>query len=185
MSELTALLAKAPLRRLEATLVRAVAAAALFSMRSPEGPDFLFTSGERNRFNLTGTRCLYFSETESVALKEYQNQFRAAFMALQPVTLFYAQVRLKFVLDLTEETTLKELRISKQDLKMNWVDTLSATTSQRLGEAVAARKKIVAIRYDSVATSSGCNLVIFPANLNSMDFVRILGPSRKPLQKWP
>ena len=35
-------------------------------------PDFLFTSGKPNRFNIGGVDCLYMAEDESTALEEYR-----------------------------------------------------------------------------------------------------------------
>src|SRR5205823_3948484 len=73
MANFSKLLLKAPLRRVEGTLVRAVKAAALYRSGEPASPNFLFTSGKQNRFNLSGTECLYWSEAEATALAEYRH----------------------------------------------------------------------------------------------------------------
>jgi RES domain-containing protein len=190
MSDFPKLLLRAPITSVEGMLVRAVAAAALFPPGSPAPPDFLYTSGKQNRFNLSGTQCLYFSESEATALMEYRRQFHDFMQrAKQPVTLFFSQVRLQHVLDLADRRTRRKLGITLKDLLSNWGYGLSPTTAQRLGEAVAAQERISAIRYPSVAAIkanvSGFNVVIFTLNVREPDFLRILGPTKKPLQKFP
>lgn len=190
MPNFSRLLSKAPTRRVEATLVRVVAAAALFPPGEPASPDFLFTSGKQNRFNLSGTDCLYFSESEATALVEYRRQFQGfPHRGKQPVTLFFAEVRLQHVLDLADEDTRRRLGVTLKDLESNWGYGLPPTTAQRLGEAVATQSTISAIRYRSVAAikagTAGVNVVVFKTNLRSPDFVHILGPKKRPIQKLP
>ncbi|MBM3831841.1 MAG: RES domain-containing protein [Verrucomicrobia bacterium] len=181
-------LSKAPTSRVEGTLVRAVAAAALFPGGEPASPDFLFTSGKPNRFNLSGVECLYFSESEATALAEYRRQFQGfERRGKQPVTLFFAEVRLQHALDLVDAETRRILGVTLEDLASNWGYGLPPTTAQRLGEAVAAQTRVSAIRYRSVAAikagTAGFNVVIFKPNVRAPDFVQILGPTKKPLQK--
>jgi RES domain-containing protein len=190
MVNFSKLLLKAPTRRIQGTLVRAVAAGALFPLGAPVAPNFLFTSGKQNRFNLSGTECLYWSEVEATTLAEVRRQFQGIeYRAKQPVTLFYAEVQLQHVLDLADEATRRILGVTLKQLESNWGGGLPPTTAQRLGEAVGAQSRISAIRYRSVAAlkagAVACNLVIFKSCLSSPDFVRILGPTKKPIQKWP
>jgi RES domain-containing protein len=188
MPNFSRFLSKAPTRRIEATLVRAVPAAALFPPGQPASPDFLFTSGKQNRFNLSGTDWLYFSQSEATALAEYRRQFQGIpHGGKQPVTLFFAEVRLQYVLDLDDGDTRRTLGVTLKDLESNWGYGLPPTTAQKLGEAVARQSGISAIRYRSVAAikagTTGVNIVIFKRNLHSPDYVQILGPTKEPLQK--
>lgn len=178
------------MHRVEGTLARAVAAGALYPLGAPASPDFLFTSGKQNRFNLSGSECLYWSEGEGTALVEFRRQFQGIqHRAKQPVTLFYAEVHLQHVLDLTDESTRRTLGVTLKQLGADWGGGLPPTTAQRLGEAVRGQSRISAIRYRSIAADklgvAGCNVVIFKSNLRSPDFVHILGPTKKPIQKWP
>jgi len=153
-------------------------------------PDFLFTSGKANRFNREGTECLYLAEDEQTALAEYRRQFMGlAHGARQPVTLFYAEVKLNGILDLTQAVTRRMLGVSAGDLEADWSRKGPVTVTQALGEAVARTACCSAIRYRSVAAARGNqpghNWVIFKACLRSTEIVRILGPTRRLLQQWP
>ena len=190
MSLFSKLLLKTRVRQLEDILVRAVPVAALFPAGEPASPDFLFTSGKQNRFNPPGTHCLYFSESELIALAEYRRQFHGIRQkAKQPVILFFAEVRLQRVVDLCDGPTCRMLGLSGKQLESNWGGGLPLTPLQRLGGAVATQSKISAIRYPSVAAMkagfAGANIVVFKSNVCSPDFVRILGPTKKPIQEWP
>jgi RES domain-containing protein len=190
MSHFSKLLSKTPVCQIEGTLVRAVAALALYPQGEPALPDFLFTSGKQNRFNLSGTNCLYWSESEATALAEYQRQFQGLGLGLkQPVALFYAEVQLHNALDLTDDQTCRILRIGQKDLESSWGSGRPTTLAQQLGEAVSGESGISGIRYRSVAAIkagvSGSNIVIFKENMRAPDFIRILGPTKRPIQKWP
>jgi RES domain-containing protein len=190
MTDFSSLLAKAPTRALKRTLVRAVASRFLFPQGVSAAPDFLYTSGKPNRFNIAGNECLYLSETEKTALVEYRRQFRGlAHGAKQPVILYYAEVRLRHVLDLADRMTRRSLHLTLAELEADWGGGLPPSVTQRLGEAVARQSKICAIRYRSVAAaitgSAGYNLAIFRSAVQPQDFVRILGATKKPLQEWP
>src|SRR5258705_7023794 len=83
--ELRRLLERVPARRMRKTLVRCVALDAL--MEDGE-PDFLFTSGKRDRFNLEGVDCIYFAEDEETARAEHRCQDRPR--RFKPVCTFFA-----------------------------------------------------------------------------------------------
>ncbi len=190
MPDFSQKLAEAPTVVFKRTLVRAVAAAALFPNSKCASADFLFTSGKENRFNMAGTSCLYFSESEATALAEYRRQFQGLeYGTKQPVTLFFADVCLQRVLDLEDAQTRDLLEITERDLESNWGYGSPPAITQRLGEAVAAQRKISAIRYPSVAAHknriAGFNVVIYKAGVRAPDFVHILGPTKKPIQKLP
>lgn len=54
---------------------------------------------------------------------------------------------------------------------------------------MSRQNRISAIRFPSDASRAqgldGANVVIYRSCVYRPDFVRILGPTRKPLQKWP
>ena len=76
-----------------------------------------------------------------------------------------------------------------RDLRTPWVGARKPTVAQCLGEAVSQQATIAAIRFPSDAARAkglgGANVVVFRDCLRRPDFVRILGPTQKPLQQWP
>jgi hypothetical protein len=63
-------------------------------------PDYLFASGRANRCNPAGVDCIYLSEGELTARKEYGRRLGRGAGALQPLGTFFAEVELARVLDL-------------------------------------------------------------------------------------
>src|SRR5262249_55059822 len=100
-----------------------------------------------------------------------------------------ARVKLHNVLDLTAPSTLTKLKLVSQDLHEDWRKAAHPTKTQMLGLAIATKTRICAILYPSDATtdagSSGTNVVIYHPNVRKPDYVRILGPKKQPLQRWP
>ena len=153
-------------------------------------PDWLFTSGKPNRYNPAGVNCVYFAETREVAQVEYDDSWIGLVGAKQPATMYFAEVSLQRVLDLTDAATLKALNLDSKALFKNWRAAKRPTLTQVLGWAVEAKREFFsAIRYPSKAAATrgkaGANLVIFHNCLQSPDSVRIVGPDSKPLQEWP
>jgi len=146
-------------------------------------PNWLYTSGKPNRYNPHGVECIYFGASREVAQAEYDSMWQGMLGEHQPVTTFFADVKLKRVLDLTHAATLKAMKIDAKGLFKNWRRAKHPTLTQLLGQAVNA-KDFSAICYPS-ATANGVNFVIFRDCIRSPDSVRILGPTKKPLQKWP
>jgi hypothetical protein len=107
----------------------------------------------------------------------------------QPAVTFYAEVRLRRVLDLTSPDTLRALKLSVPNLHRPWRGAARLTATQSLGKAICEHSYICAIRYPSLAATaagqSGNNVVIYRNHVKKPDSVRILGPTRKPLGKWP
>jgi RES domain-containing protein len=173
----------APTHELRARLVRRVPMLAMIESASL---DFLFTSGIAYRYNPRGVECLYFAETEETAAAEYARHNRGFF---QPVTTYFADVQLRRVLDLCDANTLAALGLTRRDLRTPWVGARRPTATQLLGGAVNQQSEIAAIRFPSEAARekgfAGANLVIFRDCLHRPDHVHILGPTKKPLQKWP
>jgi RES domain-containing protein len=157
-----------------------------FIQNSP--PDFLYTSGKPGRFNPAGVMCVYFGQDEETARLEYERLWAGTPAEKQPVGLFFARIRLSKVLDLTSDATLKTLKLSKPDLHGSWRGAKSIET-QKLGFVISTRTDISAIHYPSDAAAAsgrpGTNLVIFRNKVVAPDYVRILGPDKRPLQTWP
>jgi RES domain-containing protein len=152
-------------------------------------PDYLFTSGRANRWNPAGVDCIYFSEDERTARAEYGRRLGRAAGALQPLGIFFAEVELAKILDLEDQPTRNALNLKARDLTVRWQTAQKPTRSQLLGLAVSQQQAIAAIRFPSDAARAagflGFNLAIFRGCVRRPDFVRILGPTKKALQKWP
>lgn len=174
---IAAAVSSAPTRQLRATLVRRVPLSPLIKSVTV---DYLFMSGRPSRFNTDGVKCVYF------AAAEYERHTRPLH---QPFATFFADVELAAVLDLCSAAALKALGLSAHDLKANWVRAKRPTATQLLGEAVSRQARLAAIRFPSDAARmkgfAGANVVIFYDTMLSPDYVHILGPTKKPLQKWP
>ena len=183
ITELRELLEGVPARRMRKTLVRCVALEAL--MEDGE-PDFLFTSGKRDRFNLEGVDCIYFAEDEETARAEHgcQDQPRT----FHPVCTFFAAVVLD-VLDLSDKAVRLNLGLTEKELRAPWERAQRPTRSQVLGTALSQHGQMAAIRYPSDAARAhgfaGHNVVIFRKRVRRPNYVRVLGPTRKALQSWP
>jgi RES domain-containing protein len=152
-------------------------------------PNWLSTSGKRNRFNPREVHCLYMSADENIARLEFARPLVGLPTRRQPVVTFWAKVGLGHVLDLTDPTILSLLSLSQNDLDAPWHTVGGLTKTQTLGRSVARASSIVAIRYPSVAAKEagivGVNVVIFRERVVAPDSVRILGSDKKPLQNWP
>ena len=172
-----------PVRELRATLVRRVS---LLAMTDSPTLDFLFTSGKAYRYNTRGVWCVYFAEDEATSAAEYERHNTGP---RQPFVTYFAEVRLRRVIDLCSSDTLSALAISARDLRAPWVGTRKPTAAQNLGEAVSSQTSITAIRFPSNAARTkgfaGANVVIFRDSVRRPDQVHILGPTKKPLQTWP
>ncbi len=180
---IAAALPSAPTRSLRTTLVRRVPLSPLLKTGTV---DYLFMSGRPSRFNTPGVKCVYFAEDEATAAAEYERHTRPLH---QPFATFFADVELSAVLDLCSTPTLKALRLTRRDLQANWIRAKRPTSTQLLGEAVSRQARLAAIRFPSDAARmkgfAGANVVIFYDTMLSPDYVRILGPTKKPIQKWP
>ena len=180
---IAALLPSAPTRRLHTTLVRRVPLSPLIKTGTV---DYLFTSGRASRFNTAGVKCVYFAEDEATATAEYE---RRTLPLHQPFATFFAEVELAAVLDLCSAATLKALGLTVPDLQANWVRARRPIATQVLGEAVSQQVQLTAIRFPSDAARmkgfAGANGVIFYDTMLSPDYVHILGPTKRSLQKWP
>ncbi len=138
-----------PTRPMRRRLVRCIAALD-FLEGSP--PTYLYTSGRPGRCNPRGVECLYFSETEPIAILEYHRPFvTASKAATEPRLTFFAKVDLAQVVDLSRPAVLGALRMSAEDLRQLWRTATSLTRLQRLGLAISEQQRVSAIRYPSDA----------------------------------
>lgn len=176
-------LASAPTRNLEAILVRRVPLTPLIASGSV---DYLLMSGRPYRFNTAGVRCVYFAEDEATAAAEYERHTRPL---RQPFATYFAEVEFSAILDLCSPATVKALGLTTRDFQANWTRAKRPTAAQLLGEAVSQQTGIAAIRFPSDAARkqgfAGANVVIFYECVRRPDHVHILGPTKKPLQRWP
>ena len=183
INELLGLLKELPHRRVRKTLVRCVE---LDSLIANGKPDFLFTSGKADRYNLKGIACLYFAEDEETARAEHRCQDTPA-QVHRPVCMFFAEVSLN-VVDLTDKAVRKKLGFTERDLGTAWERARTPTRSQLLGTAVSKLGTFSAIRYPSDAARAyrfaGKNMVVFRQCVRRPLFVRVLGPWKKTLQSW-
>lgn len=171
---------------LQTTLARVVP---FSSLAAVVPPNWLFTSGKRNRFNPRDVHCLYMADCETTAMLEYHGPLVGLPAGRQPVVTFWAEVQLRHVLDLTDRTVVKALGLTQHDLEVPWQRTKASVKTQLLGKAVVVHTHIAAIRYPSVAAkragSTGINVAVFRDRVVAPDGVRILGPDKKPLMSWP
>jgi RES domain-containing protein len=186
LSTIARRLALAPRIQVQEELVRKVA---FLDLISNLPPNFLYTSGKPARYNPAGIMCVYFGEDEDTVSLEYKRLMAGTKKAKQPVTTFFAKIKLNSVLDLTSDATVKALKLRPQDLHKDWRGVSTPTETQKLGLIVATRSSISAIRFPSDAAAAsgkaGSNIVIYRKNVGRPDFVKILGPDKSPLQAWP
>jgi RES domain-containing protein len=148
-------------------------------------PDWLYCSRKAARYNPKNIACVYFADGGRTARAEHACNEESD---LQPIVFFTARVRLRRVLDITNATNLKILGIPKQQLFEDWERKRAAPT-QLIGAAVATQKAFGAIIFPSAAAKEAGfrakNIVIFHDCVRPPDSVEILGPTKKPLQRWP
>ena len=148
-------------------------------------PQWLFCSCTAARYNPKNIACVYFAADGRTARAEHacnkENE-------VQPIVFFSAKVRLRDAVDLTDSETLKTLGLKTSHLFEAW-ERKKIVATQLLGAAVAKHPKFSAILFPSSAAREagfrGKNIVIFRDSIRRPDFVRVLGPTKTPLQRWP
>lgn len=148
-------------------------------------PDWLYCSCKPGRYNPKNIPCVYLADNGRTARAEHacneENE-------LQPIVFFSVKVRLRRCVDLTDLKTLRILGLKTSDLFEEW-ERKRAVPTQLLGAAVAKHPKFSAIIFHSAAAREagfrGKNIVIFRDSISRPDFVHVLGPTKKPLQRWP
>lgn len=148
-------------------------------------PDWLFCSCEAARYNPKNVACVYFADGGRTARAEHACNEESD---VQPIVFFTAEVSLRHVLDLTNSKVLKMIGLRKAHLFEDWERKKTAVT-QRLGAIIAKHKKFNAIIFPSAAAKeagfAGKNIVIFRDSIRRPDSVKIVGPTKKALQRWP
>ena len=114
----------APVRELHATLIRRVA---MLPMLASAPVDFLFTSGKASRFNVRGVACVYFAEDEATAAAEYAWHHPGQ---RQRFTTFFAEARLRRVLDVGDAGTLSVLGLNGSESCAAWRGATKPTVTQ-------------------------------------------------------
>jgi RES domain-containing protein len=181
----TALVTVSPVT-FQCTLARVVP---LNSLQSVTPPQFLYITGRPYRYNLANVNCIYFSETKDVAHMEYDTYWAGTPKAHQTVVLYYADITIAKVLDLTNLAVLTSLNVNQSDLFKPWRTATTPTVTQLIGTAVQQTGHCAAIRYPSAAAhainKTGNNFVIFKDHLQATDSVRIIDPAGATAQTWP
>jgi RES domain-containing protein len=148
-------------------------------------PDWLYCSCEAGRYNPKNVPCMYFADGGRTARAEHACNEESE---LQPIVFFSARVQLRYVLDLTNGKNLKQLGLKKSQLFENW-ERKKISATQLLGAAIAKHSKFTGIIFPSAAAREAGfraqNIVIFRDSVHRPDSVQILGPTKKPLQRWP
>jgi RES domain-containing protein len=178
------------LKRLE--IVRPVKINSIWASATPfvelcrnNPPDWLYCSCEPGRYNPKNVACVYFADGGRTARAEHacneENE-------LQPIVFFSAKICLRHVLDLTNSRNLDILGVTRAQLFEDW-ERKRVSATQLLGAAVARHAGFSAIVFPSAAAKEagfhGKNIVIFRDSVRRPDSVKILGPTKRPLQRWP
>jgi RES domain-containing protein len=155
-------------------LVRIVTTSTLLGMVSGTvtriRPDLLFAGGPGlvgGRFTpIGGPEALYVASSEATARAEWENGLTRLYpgVAIPPKTVFYVDVELVRVLDVTLAKNQCLLGTDSKELISEWKG-LTLPPTQRLGLAVYESNCFSAIRYRSSRAKRGYCLVIFPDRL--------------------
>jgi len=148
-------------------------------------PSYLYASGNLNRCNPEGVFCLYFGEGPETARAEFDSYYKRPLTELG----YYARVRLKAILDLTDARTRAHFGLKESDFSRSYVTRSGELIPlQKIGRAVSRQRKITAIRYPSHAMQkrkkTGYNLVVFQDLVNGSDFLEIV-EGKKAVERWP
>lgn len=158
------------------------------SFLSSSPPQYLFTSGLKNRYNPQGVKCLYMGETRHATLAENdQYDLVDSQSADQSIVVYKAFLDAAAILDLTDSATRRHLGLTYPDIEGSWRRATSPTLTQELGLAVSMQDHIAAIRYRSIATKKDKpidnNFVIFKHALTSPDIFYPLADESD--EQWP
>lgn len=175
------LLKSCPTIKLKKRLYRYVTKSALDGGRPP---NYLFTSGLKNRLNGENVHALYMGDTTHTALIEYEKYFPEV-----PVSVLYAcDLNASKVIDLSNPNTCKHLSISNNDLYASF-RRKSVTRLQELGAAIVKQTAICAIRFPSAACrkmgKGGNNIAIFKDSLAAPDSLELFDESSPNPDRWP
>ena len=162
-----------------------VNATPFFDLCENDPPDWLFCSCQAARYNPKNIACVYFADDGRTARAEHACNKENH---IQPIVFFSASVQLRNAVDLTNSKTLKLLGLKQSQLFEEW-ERKKIVATQLLGAAVAKHPKFSAIIFPSAAAKeagfTAKNIVIFRDKVRRPDFVKVIGPTTKPLQRWP
>ncbi len=157
-------------------------------LESNQPPEFLWTSGKPNRYNPSGTQCIYFAETLELATLEYFRYLRPLETHPEPFTTYFADVKLPYV-DLANAKIVSTFGLNVSDLRAPWRLSPSPTKTQLLGLAVSKQRHFAAIRYTSEAAlaegKTSCNYVISRDSIETPALLRVLIGNLVKVQEWP
>jgi len=150
-------------------------------------PDYLFTSGGRNRCNPKGVLCIYMAVELETALEEFKKYVLTP--ELQPFITYSGHLKAAKIIDLADPITCEYLGMTDGDLYRNFRYHKSPTRLESLGQAISSQQEIVGIRFPSAAAheagKSGNNLVIFREALVVPDHLKIRDPQSPLSDCWP
>lgn len=176
-----------PTQPWEGPLYRFVAKQALDGGKPP---NYLFTSGARNRCNPAGVHCLYLAEDASTALTEYEKYFSD----VPPSVLYRVELKAAAIIDLCDPETSGHLSLTEDDLFGSFRLKSSPTPLEKLGQLLSRQTHrpgvpIVAMRFPSAACQTvgktGNNLAVFKAALAPPDSLQVHDPDNDSPDRWP
>lgn len=178
----------------------------LHTLLSKAPPEPLFASDSQNRYNLRGTRALYFGENVLTAYSETVQQHAAMLIDHptrerrtatgydigdeneEPVVIFASKALIERTLDLSDPGILARLGITEHSLQLPWRWAASmgkVPLTQQLGDDVVKTGRFEAIRYrsekayDPQRTDAHAAWAVFVDRLSGSSFVRVSDVSRR------
>jgi RES domain-containing protein len=136
------------------------------------------------RWNPAGVAAVYGSLTPQCALEEtlaHARYYGLPINTSMPRTFVAIETQLSHVLDLTDGSLRRSLRVSERKLlDCDWRAEAAAgriPITQQVG-GLAASAGLEAILVRSAADHSGFNLVVFPENLRSTSRIEVVSPDK-------
>lgn len=181
---------RAPLTKVEGVFCRAVRSEYL--RRRPPAPLHYHASAKGARYTpRDGPAGLYLATDQPTAFAEIQDLAQGSsgrplpLVPRDPVTLVSVDVKLDRVLDLTDSTVRRALRISGKAIAAEWRPRMAAyragaepmPLTQQIGEAAHLSGEVRGILYPSARWDGGRNLVVFPDRLTTADRVDSYDPT--------
>lgn len=180
---------RAPLVEVEGTLCRAVRAKYL--RRTPAEPLYYRASEIGARYTPRGGPAgLYLASDPATALAEIRDLMQSPTgqplppTRRDPVTLVYVDTEIERVLDLTDATVRRALRVSRKAIMAEWQEPMLAylmgkgpmPLTQQIGLAAHVSGAIGGILFPSARWKGGLCLVVFPDRLAKGDRVASYDP---------
>jgi len=144
-------------------------------------PDLLYAGGSSfsgGRFTpVGGPAALYLASSERTANAEWRSgSTLISRTARPPKVVFFAQVKLERVLDVTDNNNQLRLNTSAVELASDW-KLIADSPTQRLGRATYDSRRFSGIWYRSTKDSRGYCLVVFPERLSKTEMVSVVDSS--------